>query len=180
MESVKRSRRLFARELSKTHAHDFFHKNVRSYELSFLNSKQYSIYNSIYNRFKYCNILQNLFSVSICIFYFWMCGFAMVAHFLVLLHLRGTQKLCFFCSSQHCAWRGWQKFFVHVSPFVTREVCDQDRASSLVTLANVFVSFLFIVKFCVCNLNKLCVVEINSNGNDGFKQEHVESCSSAT
>ena len=111
MESVKRSRRLFARELSKTHAYDFFHKNVRSYELSFLNSKQYSIYNSIYNRFKYCNILQNLFSVSICIFYFWMCGFAMVAHFLVLLHLRGTQKTLLFLFFLALCLEGLAKVF---------------------------------------------------------------------
>ena len=49
---------------------------------------------------------------------------------------------------------------------------------SLETLASVFVSFLFTVKFLVCEHNMPCALAINSNS--GFEREHVESCSSTT
>ena len=46
---------------------------------------------------------------------------------------------------------------------------------SLDTLANVFCSVSFIVKFHVCEHNIPRALEINSNSR--FKREHVESCS---
>ena len=41
----------------------------------------------------------------------------------------------------------WQKYFVHVSSFVTQEVCDQGPAYPLDTMAHIFNSVLLIGKF---------------------------------
>ena len=52
------------------------------------------------------------------------------------------------------------------------------RLSSLDTLANVFISVFFIVKFRVCEHNMPCTLQINSK--DGIKQDDVESCHPTT
>ena len=55
-------------------------------------------------------------------------------------------------------------FFASVLSFVIQEVDDQIRLISLDTLADVFISVLSIVKFCVCKHNMPFALEINSNG----------------
>ena len=57
-------------------------------------------------------------------------------------------------------------------------MCDQDQLYLLEIVANVFVIVLFIVKFCVCDLNMPRALEININ--DRFMWQHVECCSSTT
>ena len=129
------------------------------------------------NRFKYYSILQNLLQCFNLFFFF--CFFFVFFVFGCVVSLR-LQIFQFYYICVERRKVGTGKSFFYVSPFVTREVCDQDWASLLVTLANVFVSFLFIKKFCVCNLKMSCAVEISSNDNGVFKQQHVESCSSTT
>ena len=136
-------------------------------------SLSFSSEKSTCNRFKYYSILQNLLQCFILFFVFFFVFF--VFRCVVSLRLQIFQ-FYYICVERRKVGTG--KSFFYVSPFVTREVCDQDWASSLVTLANVFVSSLFIEKFCVCNLKMSCAVEINSNDNGAFKQQHVESCSS--
>ena len=67
-----------------------------------------------------------------------------------------------------------QKCFLQVSSVTTQKSCDQDRVISLDTLATVFVSNLFLLKFLVCEHSMSYASEININ--DGFKSEHVRSC----
>ena len=68
----------------------------------------------------------------------------------------------------------WQKFFINFLSFAAQKACvTRIRLFSLDTLANVFVSVLFSVKFYVYDQNMPCALEINSNS--GFKWENVES-----
>ena len=72
----------------------------------------------------------------------------------------------------------WQKCFLQVSSVTTQKSCDQDRVISIDTLATVFVSNLFLLKFLVCEHSMSYAFEMNIN--DGFKSEHVRSCSLTT
>ena len=72
----------------------------------------------------------------------------------------------------------WQKFFRQVSSVTTQKSCDQDRVISIDTLATVFVSNLFLLRFLVCEHSMSYALEMNIN--DGFKSEHVRSCSLTT
>ena len=74
----------------------------------------------------------------------------------------------------------WQKFFfANFSSFVSpRKRETRIGIISLGRLVYVFVSVLFIVKFCVCKRNMPCALEINSNGI--LTREHVKACSSST
>ena len=72
----------------------------------------------------------------------------------------------------------WQKFFLQVSSVTTQKSCDQDRVISFDKLATVFVSNLFLLKFLVCEHSMSYAFEMNIN--DGFKSEHVRSCSLTT
>ena len=72
----------------------------------------------------------------------------------------------------------WQKFFRQVSSVTTQKSCDQDRVISFDKLTTVFVSNLFLLKFLVCEHSMSYAFEMNIN--DGFKSEHVRSCSLTT
>ena len=72
----------------------------------------------------------------------------------------------------------WQKFFLQVSSVTTQKSCDQDRVISFDKLTTVFVSNLFLLKFLVCEHSMSYAFEMNIN--DGFKSEHVRSCSLTT
>ena len=72
----------------------------------------------------------------------------------------------------------WQKCFLQVSSVTTQKSCDQDRVISIDTLATVFVSNLFLLRFLVCEHSMSYALEMNIN--DGFKSEHVRSCSLTT
>ena len=72
----------------------------------------------------------------------------------------------------------WQKFFLQVSSVTTQKSCDQDRVISFDKLTTVFVSNLFLLKFLVCEHSMSYAFETNIN--DGFKSEHVRSCSLTT
>ena len=72
----------------------------------------------------------------------------------------------------------WQKFFLQVSSVTTQKPCDQDRVISFDKLTTVFVSNLFLLKFLVCEHSMSYAFEMNIN--DGFKSEHVRSCSLTT
>lgn len=72
----------------------------------------------------------------------------------------------------------WQKCFLQVSSVTTQKSCYQDRVISIDTLATVFVSNLFLLRFLVCEHSMSYALEMNIN--DGFKSEHVRSCSLTT
>lgn len=72
----------------------------------------------------------------------------------------------------------WQKCFLQVSSVTSQKSCDQDRVISIDTLATVFVSNLFLLRFLVCEHSMSYALEMNIN--DGFKSEHVRSCSLTT
>lgn len=71
-----------------------------------------------------------------------------------------------------------QKCFLQVSSVTTQKSCDQDRVISFDTPETVFVSNLFLLKFLVCEHRMSYALEMNIN--DGFKSEHVRSCSLTT
>ena len=99
--------------------------------------------------------------------------------FFICVEQKAFNCLCFlFSFFLRCFCTDWEKGFVHVSYFGTQTRVPRIGLISLDTLANIFVSIPFVVRFHVCEHSIPYALEINSNGR--FKREDVESCFSTT